>query len=142
MRTFRANLNEDLHVQGYAGIGKSHLLGALLECLRPEKTLVLARTGAKLATLRERMGLARDGKAGSTFAAFAKALLQAGRPGADKTPARLPGKQAVSQALDILGWRGHDGQATLNVCLKVLENYCTSSHHSSRPGTCPTSSTP
>lgn len=37
VRTFRANLNEDLHVQGYAGIGKSHLLGALLECLRPEK---------------------------------------------------------------------------------------------------------
>jgi len=31
VRTFRANLNEDLHVQGYAGIGKSHLLGALME---------------------------------------------------------------------------------------------------------------
>lgn len=130
VRTFRANLNEDLHVQGYAGIGKSHLLGALLECLRPEKTLILARTGAKLATLRERMGLTRDSKAGSTFAAFAKALLQNGRPTADKSPARLPSKQAVAQALDILGWRGHDGQATLNVCLKVLENYCDSSHHS------------
>ncbi|QHF46311.1 hypothetical protein PspS35_21880 [Pseudomonas sp. S35] len=130
VRTFRANLNEDLHVQGYAGIGKSHLLGALVECLRPEKTLVLARTGAKLATLRERMGLARDSKVGSTFAAFAKALLQGARPPAKGTPARLPGKLAVSQALEIHGWRGHDGQATLDICLKVLESYCHCAHHS------------
>ncbi|MGH8449615.1 hypothetical protein [Pseudomonas sp.] len=130
VRTFRANLNEDLHVQGYAGIGKSHLLGALIECLRPAQTLVLARTGAKLATLRERMGLAQDSKAGSTFAAFAKALLQGPRPIAPATSAKLPGKLAVSQALDIHGWRGHDGQATLDVCLKVLESYCHSNHHS------------
>ncbi len=130
VRTFRANLNEDLHVQGYAGIGKSHLLGALMECLQPEKTLILARTGAKLATLRERMGLAPDSKVGSTFAAFAKALQHGPRPLAARTPARLPGKQAVAQALNILGWRGHDSLATLNVCLNVLHNYCHSGHHS------------
>ncbi|WP_339436445.1 hypothetical protein [Pseudomonas sp. EL_65y_Pfl1_R32] len=130
VRTFRANLNEDLHVQGYAGIGKSHLLGALMECLRPETTLILARTQAKLATLRERMGLGRDSKAGSTFAAFAKSLLHGPRPPAQATPARLPGKLAVAQTLDIHGWRGHDGPATVEVCLKVLERYCHSSHHS------------
>lgn len=130
VRTFRANLNEDLHVQGYAGIGKSHLLGALMECLRPAQTLVLARTGAKLATLRERMGLGRDSKAGSTFAAFAKALLQGPRAPAQVTPARLPGKYDVSQTLNIHGWRGHDGPATLDICLKVLERYCHANHHS------------
>lgn len=130
VRTFRANLNEDLHVQGYAGIGKSHLLGALMECLRPEQTLILARTQAKLATLRERMGLGRDSKAGSTFAGFAKALLHGPRPPAPATPARLPGKLAVAQTLDIHGWRGHEGPATVDVCLKVLERYCHSSHHS------------
>ncbi len=130
VRTFRANLNEDLHVQGYAGIGKSHLLGALMECLRPEKTLVLARTGAKLATLRERMGLAPDSKTGSTFAAFAKALLHGSRPVDVSPPLKSPSKQAVAEALDIHGWRSHDGQTTLDVCLKVLENYCQSGHHS------------
>ncbi|MDQ0653044.1 AAA family ATPase [Pseudomonas cedrina] len=130
VRTFRANLNEDLHVQGYAGIGKSHLLGALMECLRPAQTLVLARTGAKLATLRERMGLAQDSKAGSTFAAFAKALLQGPRQPAPHAPARMPGKNEVAQALDIHGWRTHDGPATLAICLKVLERYCHSNHHS------------
>ncbi|MBI6912112.1 AAA family ATPase [Pseudomonas palleroniana] len=130
VRTFRANLNEDLHVQGYAGVGKSHLLGALIECLRPAQTLILARTGAKLATLRERMGLPRDSKAGSTFAAFAKALLHGPRPPVANTSTRLPTRQAVVQALDIYGWRGHDGQATLDVCLKVLENYCHTAHHS------------
>lgn len=55
VRTFRANLDEDLHVQGYAGIGKSHLLVALLEHLRPERTLLLAHTDAKLENLRKRM---------------------------------------------------------------------------------------
>lgn len=130
VRTFRANLNEDLHVQGYAGIGKSHLLGALMECLRPAQTLILARTGAKLATLRERMGLAKDSKTGSTFAAFAKALLQGQRPAAQATPTRLPGKHELSQTLNIHGWRGHDGAATLDICLKVLDSYCHSNHHS------------
>ncbi len=130
VRTFRANLNEDLHVQGYAGIGKSHLLGALMECLRPEKTLVLARTGAKLATLRQRMGLVRDSKVGSTFAAFAKALLHGSRSFDVAPPAQLLSKQVVAQTLDIYGWRSHDGLATLDVCLKVLENYSQSVHHS------------
>ncbi len=130
VRTFRANLNEDLHVQGYAGIGKSHLLGALMECLRPEKTLVLARTGAKLATLRKRMGLASDSRTGLTFAAFANALLHDTRSFETSTRIKLPSKQVLAQNLDIHGWRSHDGQATLDVCLKVLENYCQSSHYS------------
>lgn len=130
VRTFRANLNEDLHVQGYAGIGKSHLLGALLECLRPEKTLVLARTEAKLVTLRKRMGLAGDSKTGSTFADFAKALLHGSLPREVSTPVKCPSKQTIAQTLDIHGWRSCDGQFTLDLCLKVLESYCQSSHHS------------
>ncbi|MBN0017115.1 AAA family ATPase, partial [Pseudomonas aeruginosa] len=56
IRTFRANLDEHMHIQGYAGIGKSNLLGALRECLRPENTLVLAHTEGKLEALRRRMG--------------------------------------------------------------------------------------
>ncbi|MCY1400508.1 hypothetical protein D9M71_155990 [compost metagenome] len=126
VRTFRANLDEDLHVQGYAGIGKSHLLGALMEYLRPERTLLLARTPGKLEALRERMGGARDRKAGLTFKAFAQGLLHGPRPQPASTPARVPSKQALSQELNILGFSGHDAQATLNVCLKVLERYCQS----------------
>lgn len=130
VRTFRANLDEDLHVQGYAGIGKSHLLGVLLECLKPESTLVLARTPEKLATIGKRMGAASDWKAGRTFEAFATALLFGPRHQNARAPARAPSKQAVAQELNILGFRGHDAQATLDLCLKVLERYCHSRDHS------------
>lgn len=126
VRTFRANLDEDLHVQGYAGIGKSHLLGTLMEYLKPERTLLLAHTVGKLETLRERMGGARDRKAGWTFMDFAQFLLHGPRPQPASTPTRIPSKQALAQELNILGVRGYDAQATLNVCLKVLEHYCQS----------------
>lgn len=126
VRTFRANLDEDLHVQGYAGIGKSHLLVALLEHLRPEKTLLLARTPAKLETLRERMAGGRDKKVGLTFQLLAQNLLYGPRQQTPSAPSRILSKHALSQELNILGFRRHDAQATLEVCLKVLEHFCRS----------------
>ena len=126
VRTFRANLDEDLHVQGYAGIGKSHLIGALMECLRPAGTLVLARTPEKLAALRQRIGTAGDRKKGTTFGDFARVLLHGPRPQPVRPPGKGPGKPALAQQLNIFGFRDHDGQATLEVCLKVLKHYCQS----------------
>jgi hypothetical protein len=130
VRTFRANLDEDLHVQGYAGIGKSHLIGALMECLRPGGTLVLARTPEKLAALHQRMGIASDRSMGTTFEAFAKALLHGPRPKPVSKPARGLSMQALSQELNILGFRGHDAETALDACLRVLKSYCQSRDHS------------
>jgi len=132
VRTFRANLDEHLHVQGYAGIGKSHLLGVLMECLRPEHTLLLARTPGKLSALRERLKGGHDkGKGpGSTFKAFAQALLHGPRFQPARTAIKGPSKPALAQELNILGFRGHGAQATLDLCLKVLECYCQSWDHS------------
>lgn len=130
VRTFRANLDEDLHVQGYAGVGKSHLLGALLEYLRPEATLLLARTPGKLEVLRKRMGGERDRKAGSTFKGFAYALLKRSRFQPAGRSARPPTRQALALELNVLGFRGYDAQATLTLCLKVLERYCSSKDYS------------
>lgn len=130
VRTFRANLDEDLHVQGYAGIGKSHLIGALMECLRPGGTLVLARTPEKLATLHQRMGIARDRSTSTTFEAFAKALLHGPRPKPVTKPVSRLSKQALSQELNILGFRGHDAEIALDACLRVLKSYCQSRDHS------------
>ncbi|WP_419735654.1 hypothetical protein [Pseudomonas sp. COR18] len=129
VRLFRANLDEHLHIQGYAGIGKSHLLGALMEFLRPGATLLLARTPGKLATLRERIGGDRDKGPGLTFEAFARKLLHASGAQRGTAAVNLPhgaNRQAVAQELNILGFRGHDAQATLNICLEVLESYCRS----------------
>lgn len=126
VRTFRANLDEDLHVQGYAGIGKSHLLGTLLECLRPGGALLLAHTPGKLEALRKRIGDAHSSKAGLTFIEFAQLLLNGPRPRPVNAAPKLLSKRALSQELNIIGVRGYDAQATLNICLKVLKSYCQS----------------
>jgi hypothetical protein len=126
IRTFRANLDEGLHVQGYAGIGKSHLLGVLMECLRPGGTLLLAHTPRKLEVLRKRIGGAHSTNAGLTFIDFARFLLNGPRPKPVNAPVKLLSKQALSQELNIIGIRGYDAQATLNICLKVLKRYCQS----------------
>lgn len=130
LRTFRANLDEDLHVQGYAGIGKSHLMVALLEHLRPDRTLLLAQTDAKLENLRKRMKGFIEKKAGRTFQQFAQSLLLGRRPQFANTQTRVASKQTVAHELNIFGFRHHDGQATLDICLQVIERYCRSREHS------------
>jgi hypothetical protein len=129
VRTFRANLDEDLHVQGYAGIGKSHLLGVLMECLLPSGTLVLARTKEKLETLRKRIGSAGKGSSCATFDAFARKLMYEFKPRAANISSRGPSKQVLSQELNILGFQARNAQAALDVCLKVIELYCGSTDH-------------
>ncbi|MEE1920498.1 hypothetical protein V0R50_08605 [Pseudomonas sp. 148P] len=125
VRTFRANLDEHLHVQGYAGIGKSHLIGALVECLRPEQTLVLARTEKKLATLRKRMKSNTSELTCSTFRKFVWVLYQRkiARPAIAGSGAS---KQKVAQELNIIGLGSHDPLATIDICLKMLQLYCRS----------------
>ncbi|HHH9502410.1 hypothetical protein N5D09_17365 [Stutzerimonas stutzeri] len=126
VRTFRANLDEDLHVQGYAGIGKSHLLGTLMECLRPGGALLLAHTSGKLEALRKRIGDVHGSKAGLTFIEFAQLLLNDPKPKPVNELPKFLSKRALSQELNIIGVRDYDTQSTLNICLKVLKNYCRS----------------
>lgn len=126
IRTFHANMDEDLHVQGYAGIGKSHLLGALTEYLRPEATLLLAHTPGKLDALRKRMGGSGDRKIGATFIKFAQFLLYGPRYQPASNVLRVPSKYELAEELSIICVREYDAQATLNICLKVLECYCRS----------------
>lgn len=125
VRTFRANLDEHLHVQGYAGIGKSHLIGTLIECLRPERTLVLAHTEKKLATLRKRMKNNSSDLTCSTFRKFAWVLYQRhiARP---TNIGSVPSKQKIAQELNIIGLGSHDPLATIDICLKMLQLYCRS----------------
>ncbi|MGR3886045.1 hypothetical protein [Pseudomonas sp. 1152_12] len=130
IKTFRANLDENLHVQGYAGIGKSHMLVALIEHLQPGKTLLLARTDDKLETLRRRMVTQSEKRAGQTFQGFASTLLYGPRAQPVRTPLRGPSREALAQELNILGFRHLDAPAALEVCFKVLECYCRSRDYS------------
>jgi hypothetical protein len=43
---------------------------------------------------------------------------------------RVASKQSLAQALNILGFREHDAQRTLSVCLETLERYCQSRDYS------------
>ena len=130
LKVVRANLDEDLHVQGYAGIGKSYLLGALMDCLPRGRVLPLARTPAKLATLRQRMGLDAQAKVGMTFGQFAQALLRDRGPAPVRATARGPGKRKLAEELGILGVRQYDAEHAFEICLEVLHNYCESRDYS------------
>lgn len=129
LRVLRANPDEDLHVQGYAGIGKSYLLGALMDSLPKGRVLPLARTPAKLETLRKRMG-GGAGKVGKTFGALAQELLAGPGRQPYKPSPRLPGKRAVAEELGILGFRQYGAEKTLDICLELLASYCESRDYS------------
>lgn len=130
VRTLRANLDEDLHVQGYAGVGKSHLLGVLMECLQPGRTLPLARTPGKLEALRKRLGVPVDKPLGMTFQAFALALLRGPRGGSiprtEKASGRLSTRAALAEELAIFGFRSYSAEQTLDICLAVVMRFCES----------------
>ncbi|QXH49957.1 hypothetical protein KSS94_18655 [Pseudomonas fakonensis] len=128
LKVIRANLDEDIHVQGYAGIGKSYLLGALMDCLPGGRVLALARTPAKLGALRQRMGLDAQAKVGTTFGQFARVLLKDARPANSRTP--VPGKRKLAEELGILGLRQYDAEHALEICLEVLQSYCESRDYS------------
>lgn len=129
IRIFRANLDEDLHVQGYAGIGKSHLLGTLVEYLRPEATLLLAHSPGKLDALRKRIGGKSDKKMGLTFRELALFLLYGPRHKLINVSTGTSSKRALAQELNILGMQGHEAQNTLDICSKILGLYCKSRDH-------------
>ena len=124
VRVVQANPDEDLHVQGYAGIGKSYLLGALMDCLPAGRVLPLARTTGKLQTLRRRLGEQVASKRGKTFGEFAQALLGVQRSAAKSV--RVPRKRALAEELGILGFRQYGPEKALEICLQVLKHYCES----------------
>lgn len=128
LRVFKANLDEDLHVQGYAGIGKSYLLSSLLDFLPRNRVLALARTQGKLATLRQRMGLAADVPFGKTFAQLFRAPAGRSRYQPAVVPQRHRLKADVAVELNVLGFRGLAGETTLDICLEVVKRYCESRH--------------
>lgn len=68
----RSELDDHLHLQGYAGVGKTVFIGILLESLSPDRVLVLAQTSQQLQVLTDRIG---KGFTGMTFGQLASRLL-------------------------------------------------------------------
>lgn len=128
-RILLAEADESMHVQGLAGVGKTHLIRAMLEMLPASSTLLLAFTGAQLAALRSRLG--GLGVREVTFRAMADELLTQnltqpwrrvddGRGNAtyqisDQAIARLLGIQSVG---------GHSPARVVGWCRQAIRAFC------------------
>lgn len=89
-RVFKAELDEDFHLQALAGTGKTFLIERLVDSLAGYRPLILAMTKAQLDALQARIGAGRV--SGMTFAELAvrSLRLDPGRqgPGASDLSAR------------------------------------------------------
>lgn len=55
LQELACNLDDSCHIQGFAGVGKTHLLAHLLTLLPPSSTLLLAQTPGQVKALRTRV---------------------------------------------------------------------------------------
>ncbi|HHH9441315.1 TPA: helicase [Pseudomonas aeruginosa] len=80
-RVFKAELDEDFHIQALAGTGKTFLIERLVDSLADHRPLILVMTKAQLDALQSRIGAGRV--TGMTFSEFAVRSLRfdVGRPG-------------------------------------------------------------
>lgn len=94
LREIECNLEDSCHIQGFAGVGKTHLLAHLLTLLPPSSTVLLAQTPGQLKALRARVAqvAGHEQITAMTFESLAHSLLSI-----DRTR---------------LGWRVSDPQRT------------------------------
>ncbi|MDF9778978.1 hypothetical protein [Pseudomonas baetica] len=78
---FRTGLDESLHLQGYAGVGKTFLISKIFEFLNPVTTLLMAYLPSQLIALRARVHLpTNDAQLNSyTFGHMANLILNSDR---------------------------------------------------------------
>jgi hypothetical protein len=131
LRTFYANRDEHLHIQGYAGIGKSHLIGSMLQFLEVRKTLVLAKTTSKLNELKQRSKLSFFN--GLTFEVFSRKLLGEARFNKglidNRASAAHVSNTLIAERLLIGPLRGFSPADVVSLCMRVLDAYCESADY-------------
>ena len=124
----RNELDEHVHFQGLAGVGKTTMIGVLLEYLQPEKTLLLAQTRQQIKQLEDRIG---HGKFRAlTFGQLASRLLYAA---GSQYPA--PARQRYSQSyhvsdaatarlLHIRPVANMPAARVAEICRRTVASYC------------------
>lgn len=126
VRSFLAEKDESIHIQGYAGTGKTYLISSLTKFMNPFSTLVLAQTKTQLYELTYRL---QDSHiAAKTFKALAAELLITKRP------------HLVAAADDYLNLSDSEVSRVLNIgsvgvvspgrvtaiCRRAVKRYCQS----------------
>lgn len=125
VRVFQADSGEDLHIQGYAGIGKSYLLGALADCIHNGEILVLASTPEKLRALQGKGGWGSRGR-GVTYTGFARRLLGLRGSAPQVGSSNISNKSMVARELGGVNFRELGAAKTLEICSELLVEYCKS----------------
>lgn len=129
-RVFLAEPDESMHVQGLAGVGKTHLIRAMVETLPHGSTLLLAFTQAQLGALQRRLGGLQV--QGMTFEDMAGQLLSRDQtqPWRRSGPRRqltwqVTDQQVVEQ-LGIQSVAGHAPEQVVRWCRNAVRVFCDS----------------
>lgn len=142
LRTFCTNKNEHLHIQGYAGIGKTHLITSMLQFLDPGKTMILVKTRDKVNELKARIPY---NSRILTFEDFALRLIgtRLQRTAVQRRFSLKPVKDTViAERLSILPMRDMDAAQVVALCMKAVDAYCDSADYKVRASHLPFFPTP
>ena len=130
-KILRSELNEHLHLQGLAGVGKTSMISTLLEYLNPGETLLLAHTSQQLQALTARLGSKKF--VGMTFGQLASQLLFT-----PPTVYRKPERQryqstyqmADTDVANVLGFKpigSFTPARVADICRRTVQSFCYSS---------------
>ncbi|WP_053268878.1 ATP-binding protein [Pseudomonas chlororaphis] len=130
-KTLRSELDEHLHLQGLAGVGKTSMISTLLEYLKPENTLLLAHTSQQLRALTVRLGSKKF--IGMTFGQLASHLLFT-----PPTVYRKPDRQRyqptyqmsdedVARVLSFQSVGSFSPKRVAEICRRIVQSFCYSS---------------
>jgi len=131
VRTLQANTHEHLHIQGYAGIGKSFLISSLLNFLNLSKTIVLVKNTKKLNELKKRSKLEKFKL--YTFEEFSFRLIS---NKLDRTAlrnayeTRQHTNAEIARKLNISNIKELDENQVISICMETINSYCLSDDYS------------
>lgn len=127
-----AEPDEHLHIQGYPGAGKSHLIQTLTGILPAKSTLLLAMTKAQLDGLMSKVDI--DGVVGRTFGHIASEIITENSAPGQWSPSRRFHPSYNVSNLDIaahLGFRSVGGLSSAVVadsCRRAVMSFCYTPH--------------
>ena len=127
-KTLRSELDEHLHLQGLAGVGKTSMISTLLEYLNPEQTLLLAQTRQQLDALTARLGSKKF--VGKTFGGLASELLFTSpsfyrKPDLQRTQLSYQmSDAAVARALNLQPVGSLSPQRVAHICDRTVKSFC------------------
>lgn len=138
----RYNMDESMHVQAYAGAGKTFLIAHLFDLLNPGSTLLLSSTPAQVQALQERItrlcGIAREDLQAMTIGTLASQIINGNRTRdswiiTDSQRASssyfVSGKQ-ISKWLQLPSVGSLSPVMVASICQRTVSAYCESSARS------------